>query len=276
MRRAVYRGICICIAVSLLASCGLGETKTAEEWFDFTWSGLAGIDSLKFKGQAAVTRGESWTLDEQLGYRGVLKDHGSLSMQSTLPSADKHQKEGQIEAASTLQDQIQFSWNGKTWSVQDGQESGLTAGLSRFNPLEQIESIRRAAKTITEERGAARGTRVLRIQLSPDAAKQTLSQQLIKEMEAVQTDWRSRLQSLPEKGRSEASSALEREWSTGRLQLDHMLDTCKAETVYYLTISRSTGLPERMTSETRLVYRNARGIEEQEAMLTDSKFDYGK
>lgn len=277
MRRSkICRVACLYMAVLLLTSCGWQESKTAEEWFDFTWSGLAGIDSLKFKGQAAVTRGERWNLDEQLGFSGELKDHQKLSMRSTLPSTDTSRNKGQIQAVSSSQAQIQLAWNGESWKVADNQVFALTTGLSRFNPLEQIESIRRAAKTITEEHAAARGTRVLRIQLDPEAAKETLNKQLIKEMDAVRTGWQSRLQALSERQRSEIESELEREWVKGRKHLDNMLADCQAETVYYLTINRNTGLPERMTSETRLLYKNTRGIQEQEALLTDSKFDYGK
>lgn len=268
----------LCMAMSLLASCGWQESRTAEEWFDFTWSGLAGIDSLSFKGQAAVARGERWDLDGQFGYSGELKDHRKLSMQSTLPAMGADQDKGQqLEAAGTSPAaQIQLAWNGETWNAADGQVSALTAGLSRFNPLEQIESIRRVAKTITEGHAAARGTRVLRIQLDPEAAKELLSKQLNKEMEAVRTGWKNSLQTLSAGQRSQLESELEREWSTGRKHLDNMLAACQAESVYYLTIKRNTGLPERVTSETRLIYTNARGIQEQEALMTDSKFEYSK
>ncbi|GIO38688.1 hypothetical protein J41TS12_35490 [Paenibacillus antibioticophila] len=278
MRKStISRVACLYMVMLLLVSCGWQESKTAEEWFDFTWSGLAGIDSLKFKGQAAVARGERWNLDEQVGYSGELKDHQKLSMQSTLPSTEAGQdKEQQIEAAGTSQARIQLAWNGETWKVADSQVSALTAGLSRFNPLEQMESIRRSAKTITEEHAAARGTRVLRIQLDPEAAKKALNKQLVKEMEAVRTGWQRRLETLSGIQRKETESELEREWSKGRKHLDNMLAACQAETVYYLTINRNTGLPERMTSETRLLYTNTRGIQEQEALLTDSKFEYGK
>lgn len=279
IRRALFK-VGLTAIVILLASCSMQESRTAEEWFNFTWSGLAGIDSLTFQGQAAVARGELQKLDEQVGFVGELKEHRKLRIQSTLP-AEKQAEQGKEQytaAADGLQssNEVTLDWNGESWNVAENHSSGLASGLARYNPLSQIESIRRTGKKVTAEHAAARGTQVLRIQLEPEAAKRMLSGQLTKEMDEIRNGWQKRLKELPETQRSKVQQALEREWSTDSANLQKLLNTCNAEAVYYLTINRNTGLPTRLTSETRLVYTTNRGVQEHEVLLTDSKFEYSR
>ncbi|MNJ71204.1 hypothetical protein D3C77_677200 [compost metagenome] len=68
---------------------------------------------------------------------------------------------------------------------------------------------------------------------------------------------------------------MEQIWSSGNEQLIQMLNQAEVQVVYHLTINRKSGLPVRLTSESRLAYVSPLGAPQQETLMTDNRFtDY--
>ncbi|MNI19749.1 hypothetical protein D3C73_731960 [compost metagenome] len=141
-----------------------------------------------------------------------------------------------------------------------------------MNPLDQLEEIKNATKSISLENASARGTKVLRIEIAKENAKELLKAKLVKEMDEVRNRLQQQVSQLKPSLRQKADKNAERQWSAGKQQLIHMLDQAEAKVTYHLTINKKNGLPIRLTSETKLNYRNLRGIQEHEVLLSDNRF----
>ncbi|MBW4840015.1 MAG: hypothetical protein KZY74_11495 [Paenibacillaceae bacterium] len=260
-----------------LASCGMSEAKTPEQWFEFTWSGLAGCDTLTFRGLAALQRANGHGLEESLSYTGRLQDHRELSIRAEPANKSTGNLGGRLQAAGLAQPN---GWEAKlhlengNWLVQSDNHDALLQGVVRLNPLDQLEEIRMAAKkTITTESGAARGTKVLRIEMDPAEASMRLKDRLLSEMELTRKGGMERLVSVPTPMQESLRSELSKIWTTGNDQLSAMLEQLNATVVYHLTIDRKSGLPARLTSETTLKYLSTKGVPQREVLRTDNRFE---
>lgn len=261
----------VCLAMSLSA-CQVGESKTAKEWFDLTYAGLAGHEHLTFQGNAVLTRGKQEKIEDSFAYTGELSDHRELKMRAVLPKGQKSglQTAG-VKAGQSLEANLR--WKGGVWMAASSEADAYTRGIARLNPLDQLEDIRKAdKKSITLEKGAGRGTKVLRIELDPEVAKQQLKAKLAGEMEGLRSDWSNKLERIGSKRSPEMKTEVSNLWGNGNKQLEQMLDRADAKVLYYLTINRKTGLPARLVSETRLSYPNLLGITEHEVLYTDNQF----
>lgn len=267
---------CGLLLLLLLSSCSPLE-KTPEQWFDFTWSGLAGCDELTFNGLAVLDRGNQTGQGESLRYTGELRAHRELHM-SAQPAVNASLLPGNsLRAAGLTGDS---GWSAKLY-LADGiwqtavplEEDALREGVARLNPLDQLEEIRQTSrKHITTESGAARGTMVLRIEIDPDEASLRLKERLLSEMHQLGEDWKERLIDVPPDQQEALQNELLLVWTAGNEQLQHMLGQMKAEPVYHLTIDRRSGLPARLTSETVVTYLSAEGKEQQEVLRIDNQF----
>lgn len=260
------------LAVITMSSCRLQEAKTGEEWFNQTWSGLAGVDALTFQGQAALWRGEQRVLEQNLSYTGKLDDHHRLTMRTVLSEGDPNK--GSLlafgeRAGGVYETKLQAIE--RRWHIVSDEEA-LGKGLARLNPLEQLEHIRKAGKSIKLESGAARGTKVLRIELDPKDALALIGGELEEEMSQVKQKWVGKLAKLPDAQRAKSTTQAERVWSAGHDQLIQMLNQAETEAVYHLTINAKTGLPVRLTSESRIAYLSPQGASQQEVLRTDNRF----
>lgn len=277
MKSIVCKVLGICCIMINLSACALQDNKSPEEWFDLAWSGLAGYDALHFQGNAALLRGERMLLEEELAFSGELKDHRDLVMRTVLPEGNQQVISGgdRVRPMSTTGEKrrnIHLNWKDGQWNMLSQSTDALVQGMTRFNPLEQLEEIRKADKVITEESGAARGTKVLRIEMSQDAAKELLERELGDEMKAVRSNLQAQWEQLQPERREKAKKEMKELWSSGQENLERMLQTADANMIYHLTIDRKSGLPLRLTSESRLTYNNPFGIPEQEVLYTDNKF----
>lgn len=243
--------------------------KTPQSWFDLTWAGLAGVDEFQINGTAEVVQPGSLRKSQTFSYLGHLKNHTELSIK--VAPAAKQQKSG-VTALSNGQETGSVNlhlMNGSRWTVLEkkGEVSAWTsAAAGRLNPLAAIEELRFMKKSIREEKGAARGTRVLRIEPDPEQELLRLKNQLLLEMNSLGADWQSRA-----KG-SAALQAGNNLIGSTRQQLAGILEGAEVNTVYHLTLSKRSNLPLRMTSETKISYRDALGLWRQESLWNDAKF----
>lgn len=277
MQRTYFKTGLVWCVILMLSACGLKDAKTPEEWFKFSWAGLAGCDSLTFRGSAAIFRGENSKMEDAVNFTGKLKDHHQLAIQTTLPSSTGNNggTDG-VQAAGTHLNTVykaELQWNEGSWNLKSNKTDVNNLGIARLNPLDQLEEIRSQKKTINVESGAARGTKVLRIELDPKESAQRLQAKLADEMEAVKAGWEEQLLKVKAERRPKVKLELEQVWSEGRDQLMTMLNQADARVVYHLTINRNSGLPIRLSSETELSYINASGSHETEVLRTDSRFE---
>lgn len=260
-----------------LVSCGMNEAKTPEQWFEFTWSGLAGCDALTFRGLAALQRGNERGLEESLRYTGRLQEHRELSIRAEPAPSRSGNPSGRLQTAGLSQPsgwEAKLRYENGNWLVQSEDHDALQQGVVRLNPLDQLEEIRTAAKkTITSESGAARGTKVLRIEMDPAEASMRLKDRLLSEMELTREGGNERLERVPAERREQLQSELSKIWAAGSDQLAVMLEQMNATVVYHLTIDRKSGLPARLTSETTLNYLSTKGVPQREVLRTDNRFE---
>ncbi|MCM3040362.1 hypothetical protein M3201_11690 [Paenibacillus motobuensis] len=255
-----------------VAACQIGETKTAGDWFDLTYAGLAGHEQLTFQGNAVLARGKQEKIEDSFAYVGELNDHHELNMRTVLPGG-QGQKLQTTEVQTGQGLEAKLRWQGGAWMIASSNANAFTRGIARLNPLDQLEDIRRASKkNLSLEKGAARGTEVLRIELDPQEAKQQLKAKLDGEMEGIRADWSSKKKQVSSKYSSEVETEMNNLWVNGNKQLEQMIEQADAKVVYYLTVNRKTGLPARLVSETRLSYPNPLGITEHEVLYTDNQF----
>ncbi|GAA0135788.1 hypothetical protein YSY43_26280 [Paenibacillus sp. YSY-4.3] len=275
LNRFILASFCL-MAAAAMSSCRLQETRSGEQWFNHAWSGLAGVDALTFQGKAALWRGEQGVLEQNLSYNGRLDNHHRLTMRTVIPEGESGGKGGPLAAGTRAGEEYEtkFVAQGRRWHIESDEEM-LGRGLARLNPLEQLEHIRNARKSVKLESGAARGTKVLRIELDAADAQALIGGELEEEMKQVRQKWENKLAKLPSAERAKLASQSEQIWSAGDKQLAEMLNQAEVQAVYHLTLSSKTGLPMRLTSESRIAYLSPQGAPQQETLRTDNRFsDY--
>ncbi|HEY4391466.1 MAG TPA: hypothetical protein VGN02_08985, partial [Paenibacillus sp.] len=237
-----------------------------------SYAGLAGHEQLTFQGNAVLARGKQEKIEDSFAYVGELNDHHELSMRTVLPNGQGNKLQtAEVQIKQGLEAKLR--WQGGTWKIASSNATALTRGIARLNPLDQLEDIRRVSKkNVSLEKGAARGTKVLRIELDPQEAKQQLKAKLDGEMEGIRSDWSGKLNQVNSKHSSEIETEVKNLWVNGDKQLEQMLERADAKVIYYLTVNRKTGLPTRLVSETRLSYPNPLGFDEYEVLYTDNQF----
>lgn len=263
-------GIAGLLWVSLsVTGCGmLQNDRNPEKWFKQTLGGLAGKDSFSFTGKAAVRTGSQKNFKESLAYEGTLTEHDKLTIRSMLPSGTVGEETQQsIRLKNVHAAEAGFRRQGGQWVPLSSKGSvTLQSSLARFNPLGQLDAISRLPKQMREASGAARGTKVLRIELEPAVARQWLSEELEAEMAVI------RQQAEADGQTSQTKRQLADVWNKGDAQLKQMLEHSEVGMVYYLTIDKKTGFPLRLSSESSVRYLNLQKQEEQETLVNDVSF----
>ncbi|WP_213648346.1 hypothetical protein [Paenibacillus sp. J23TS9] len=269
----IYRGMAALLWMSIyLTGCSLLQNdRNPEEWFKQTLGGLAGKDSFTFNGEAAVRTQSQKGFRESLSYEGRLTEHDKLTIRSMLPSQPTEVK---TSKPVNIKD-VHAAESG--FRRQDGQwvhlfsegSTTLNSSLARFNPLAQLDAVSRLPKSMKEASGAARGTKVLRIELEPAAARQWLSEQLEAEMGMI----RQQADTGEQAGSAQEKRQLADVWNKGDAQLKQMLDHSEVGMVYYLTIDKKTGFPVKLSSENVIRYLNLHNQEEEETLVNDVSFN---
>ncbi|MDR0271041.1 hypothetical protein [Paenibacillus sp.] len=254
-----------------LGGCGLiNNDNNPEELYIQTLSGLAGEDSFTFTGKAAIRTQTQKGFRQSIAYKGTLTEHDKLTIRSMQPAqtaeaeTSKPMKISNYHAAESG-----FRRQDSQWMHLSSKGDGLmNSSLARFNPLAQLDAISRLPKQVREASSAARGTKVLRIELTPTAAKQWLSEQLEGEMLTIrkQAETMDQIRSYQEKRK------LADIWNKGNAQMKQMLDHSEFGMVYYLTIDKRSGLPLKLSSESKIRYLNQHNQEEQETLVNDVSF----
>lgn len=251
---------------ALLGGCAAGNPKSAEDWFNVSWSGMAGKDELTIQGEAVLLRGKQLVVENNISYSGKLSNHTELALKADLLTAVSTK-------SSSPKKEIKLQWGDGRWNLDMNSASNAEViSLTRMNPLEQLKDIRYATKTMSLDNASARGTKVIRIEIDPNDAKEQLHQKLEREMNEVKSKWTNEIARLNEDSRQQVEQKVEEIWKAGSDQLNHMLDSADTKVMYHLTIDQNTSLPVRLTSEVELNYANMKGINEYEVMVSDNRF----
>lgn len=266
MRATLKYAVMTISIVVLLSGCISGEPKSAEEWFNVSWSGMAGKDELTIQGEAVLLRGKQLVVENNMSYSGKLSNHTELALKADLPTTVSTKP-------SSPKKEIKLQWEGGRWNIDmNSANNAEVIGLTRMNPLDQLKDIRYATKTMSLENASARGTKGLRIEIDPIVAKEQLHDKLDREMKELKSKWTNQIAGLNEGSRQQVEQQIEEIWKAGNDQLNHMLDQADTKVIYHLTIDQNTSLPVRLTSETELNYVNLKGINEHEVLLSDNRF----
>ncbi|AOZ91554.1 hypothetical protein [Paenibacillus crassostreae] len=258
--------VVICIS-TLLSGCNImSSNKSPEEQFQLSLTGLAGIEALSFNGEAALRRNEQRWFEHHFTYEGQLTEHDLLSMQTqlSLQSSSSNIENKQSDNSSLVSTDLRRIQGG--WVRTSAVENEVDQALARFNPLRQLEGIAGLRKSIQEEAGASRGTRVLRIELNPEDALNWLESELSSELASLNPQSDSSYH-------PEVQLELEAIWKQGEEQLQTMLQHANVSTVYHLTIERKSYFPLRLTSESNMLYLDADNNEQSETMVEDVVFN---
>lgn len=257
------------LLAALLLAQGCQNGKTPQSWFDLTWAGLAGVDEFKISGAAEIIQPDSLQRTQTIKYTANLKNHTELSI--AAGPAEGQQISGlsiSSEGRPTANVKMQLQ-NGSRWTILEQNEpinAWASAAAGRLNPLAVIEELRYMKKSVREEKGAARGTRVLRIE--PDAEQELvrLKNEMQLEMNRLDADWKQRAKGSP--ALADGTRLIE----ANRQELAAMLSEAKVGTVYHLTVSKKNNLPLRLMSETKISYQDAKGLWHKESLWNDAKF----
>ncbi|OIA98847.1 hypothetical protein AK95_16885 [Paenibacillus sp. LC231] len=257
--------------VFCLTGCAWQEQLSAEESFNRALSGLSGVDNFSFRGEAAIRTGENGPFQQSLAFEGNLQHHTDL----TLSSRDKGTT---IQKDKVSADSV-YKSDGLTVALKrkEGKWSTLSSEhaeemwITRLNPLELLEYIGKSEKTVTQELGAARGTKVLRIELSPEAAANMVYGSLDEQMKALAARIERKgdpLYSADPKVRKRLKAVWERDYN----EMKNMLSKADAVSVSHVTINKKKQLPTKLTMERTLFFVDEQGRTRTETLLSDVTF----
>lgn len=264
----IYRFIPLLVLLGLVQGCQTG--KTAQTWFDVTWAGLAGADAFEIQGEAEIIEPDLQKQNHRLNYTASLSNHTRLSVKAE--AASNIRAAGLTSGASAAEITTLQLQDGNKWTVmQKGGKDGVgnswtSAAAGRMNPLAALEELRKMKKNVREERGAARGTRVLRIEPDSEQELMRLKSGLELEIDQLDAKWQSKAKGSPALLRGNKLLGAERQ------ELERMLSGARVRTVYHLTVNKKNNLPQRLMSETELVYQSTQGEWMHESLWNDAKF----
>ncbi|PWW06171.1 hypothetical protein DFQ01_10372 [Paenibacillus cellulosilyticus] len=268
-------------AVFGIFGCGsMTDNMAADQFLALSISGLAGVDQFTFAGESGVLLPVGVTIGS-LSYKGEVTGHSEMKVQMTgsgdnsggksgigLQSmngqwkllaqrgADRWLPSGRQDGVRQLSTQDAGTSN----VTNDGQSNGLWAGL---NPLEKLERVRDAAKSVTYQENAAvrSGQRVIVIEMQPSAAKEEWTKRLEQQWSA-----------LMESGQQEEASGQAKQIQQAKQQLTAMLSTLSAETRYEVTADKRSMLPLRVVEHSTLHFQ-ADGKDREESYTGEVTFD---
>lgn len=257
---------CVLISCNLLAN-----SRSPDDLFRLTLSGLAGSDNYTFTGETALRRNEQDKFLQHFAYEGQVKNHDELLIQSIIPIHSTRVVTGKQKPSQSQKQMANLRLMGGQWvQTSNHVDIGTNQVLIRLNPLGQLEGINKLKKVIREEGSAARGTKVLRIELDPKDAHKWLDNQLSDEMNHL----RNEVASDQVNGSPKIQKEQDKIWNEGKEQMKVMLEQAEVGTIYHLTIDRTNNLPLRLISESKIVYKDLEGNEQHESMVSDVTFKH--
>jgi hypothetical protein len=263
------------------SGCSMMRDKPAKEDLSLALAGMAGSDAVAFEGSTMLTRGGKTVPDSMLFYGGTVQDHHKVSIHTLLPDKSLTQKtvngskelKSRASAMKSYSSQLEKK-EGK-WEIQTNDTFPKEGNpLPALNPLQQLEAIMGMEKNVTEEVGAGRGTSVLRIELTPTEARNQLSAELEREMQALRPKARESAENKSE-GTEAATKALVDLWQRKNNELQQKLKQAKVEAVYHLTVDKKRNLPKRLTLNRKVSYPGETDKSDIEAYVSQVDFsDY--
>ncbi|MFT9367683.1 hypothetical protein [Paenibacillus polymyxa] len=267
---------CVFLIICVLSGCALDRQYTPEQIFRRAVAGMAGRERITFIGQTRI-RTDGLPTTKQFEYRGKLKNHDELIMH--WGSAEALRKQGDYVALK--EDKFEPGVTHERFLRQNGKWIALTSGdtsmvqngmLNRFNPIQELEELNTLNKSIRMEKGAARGTWMVRIEPEPASAKRWLKERLMEEMNTLNPQIRI-LKTQHTKTNQELQQKLSQVWKQSCEDMNNQLEHSNVRTVYHLTIDRQTGLPLKLSSECRISRQVANEKLHQEALITRVAFE---
>ncbi|SPY12863.1 Uncharacterised protein [Paenibacillus polymyxa] len=268
---------CVFLIICVLSGCVLDRQYTPEQIFRRAVAGMAGRERITFSGQTGIRTDGGLPTAKQFEYRGKLRNHDELIMHWGSTEAFRKQgdyvalKEDKSEPSVTHERFLRQ--NGKWITLTSGDTSMVQNGmLNRFNPIQELEELNTLNKSIRMEKGAARGTWVVRIEPEPASAKRWLKERLMKEMNTLNPQIRI-LKTQHTETNQELQQKLSQVWKQSCADMNNQLEHSNVRTVYHLTIDRQTGLPLKLSSECRISRQVANEEQHQEALITRVVFE---
>ncbi|MBE0338788.1 MULTISPECIES: hypothetical protein [Paenibacillus] len=270
--------VCMLLTMCSLSGCTLAEQQNApDQIFKRAVAGIAGKETLTFKGQAGVIARNGMPVDKQFAYHGKVSNHDELTMHwSSAGAFNKRSSYAALKQGASGDGVTQERFlrlDGKWIAVTSSRIAMNGVGtLNRFNPIQELEELNALNKTIRIEAGAARGTWVVRIEPESSSAKRWLKDRLMKEMDAINPHL---LQAnMKQNGKNqEVQQKLNRIWAQSREDMSSQLEHSDVHAVYHLTIDRQTGLPLKLSSECKIARQEANGEGHEEALITRVAFE---
>ena len=260
-----------CLLVLSLQGCVKNRVE-ASEAFERSLSGLAGARNVYFRGETAVRTEGTGFYSHSLAYEGELLDHKLLSL---VASKGKRPLSGSLAASAARMDSAGSAeamvYEQGRWNPLSKEADPNADWMLRLNPIDQLDMLGKAGKTISEEAGAGRGTRVLRIELQPETAARAAEISLENDMDRLRIRLRDPEDQLYAKDAA-VRSKLEAVWKSENDKLERLLEQSNTETVYYLTVNKQTYLPSRLSYEQRWTYHDANGIPRTDVILSNVVF----
>ncbi|MNC26120.1 hypothetical protein D3C75_742380 [compost metagenome] len=186
-----------------------------------------------------------------------MADHNKVSLYTLLPDGSTPQTAAQAggnklksnsAAAPAYYTRLEKK-DGEWTMLSEESASQSDNPLPALNPLRQLEDLEDLEKKVTEEAGAARGTRMLRIELSDTEANRQLAAELERQMEAIRP-----------KEAGKGADALQLLWEQKNNELQQKLKEVSVKTVYYLKVDMKRNLPKSLTFTRRVNYPGTRGL----------------
>lgn len=255
--RRIRTGFLVLLMLSGLVSsgCTVMKDKPAAEDLNLVMAGMDGTDGVSFEGAAALLIDGKTVPESSLYYGGKVADHNQITLYSLLPDGGQpapaaesgphslRQGSGDAPVYYTRMVKEDGKWTMKQASpALDGSNP-----LEALNPLRQLEELEKMGKTVTEEAGSARGTRVLRIELTEAEARRQLSAELAQKMQAIKPA-AGEDAAVPADTHAKALAAKSALWEQKQTELQQRLNQADIRTVYYLKVDPKRNLPTRLTS----------------------------
>ncbi|WP_379153264.1 hypothetical protein [Paenibacillus sp. sgz5001063] len=281
VNRVVISTFLLCTAI-LSTSCSALNDKPAAENLSLVLAGMDGSDGVTFEGASSLLLDGKPVPEAALYYGGTVADHNKVSLYTLLPDSRTPRTAVSGEKKNTLKSSSAGTpayysklekKNGK-WTLLS--EKGSAQGknpLPSLNPISQLEELENLEKKVSEEAGAARGTRVLRIELSEAEANRQLTAELERQMDAIRPEGVTANHQMVDKG----LEPLQLLWEKKNNELHQKLQRASVKTVYYLKVDTKRNLPRSLTSSRTVSYpgvREASGNTAEENYLTQVNF-YG-
>lgn len=246
---------------TLGSGCAAITDKPAAEDLNLALAGMDGSDAVSFDGASSLQLGGKAAKGSAIYFGGNVADHNQVNLYSLLPDGNKPKvaSTSAAEATGAPAYYAQLEKKDGEWTMlpQSVPVSGNNP-LPALNPIRQLEELERLEKKVTEESSAARGTRVLRIELTKDEARNQLTRELAQEMQAIRPDVPAQAQKAADKtGRVRA--AMLSLWEQKDRELQQKLKQVSVKAVYYLKVDTKRNLPKQLTWARTVSYPDTNG-----------------